>query len=149
MKSTVKIAYQARFTGGMPGIKIVQPISVLNPSPEEDVDPRDEMVNQFLHQPLSTERTFLWELSSHYPSPFDNPTHEITHIEAVTNDRLMWKLENVLLNTLENWGVDFPREKLESFFREVNEAVESSNRKKYEDSSEIRKALYAEQKIEK
>lgn len=122
MKSTVKIDVQARFNSNVPVIKIVQPVEIMPSSfdPIKDIDARDTLINSFLHIPQNAERNFLFELSSYYPVPMDNPTHHITNIEAITNDRLFERLRSIVKGTIREWKLDVNPDKVDALFDEID-----------------------------
>lgn len=130
MKSTVKIDYQLHGNGGLSVIKVVQPLEVLNPQPQDDIDPRDTMVAQFVHNPLSQEPSDLFVRDSYYPHPFDNPTHYVTKIKAVSNQERIYTLENLLINTIVGWKIPFEVKEIEKFFERINAAIGEKNQKR-------------------
>ena len=130
MKSTVKIDYQLYGNGGLSVIKIVQPLEVLNPQPQDDVDPRDTMVSQFVHNPISQNPSDLFVRDTYYPHPFDNPTHHVTKIKAVANEERIYTLENLLINTIVEWKIPFEVSEIEKFFERINKAIGEQNQKR-------------------
>lgn len=133
MKSTVKIDYQIYGNGGLSVIKIVQPLEVLKPEPQDDVDPRDTMVAQFVHNPISQNPSDLFVRDTYYPHPFDNPTHYVTKIKAVSNEERIYTLENILINTIVEWNIPFEVKEIEKFFERINAAIGEPNRKRQRD----------------
>ena len=123
MKNTLKIEYQQRMNGGVPVIKIVQSVSTLNPDPSEDIDPKDTLLNVFLHDPMNSNPTKLFGVSSFYPHPFDNPTHHITNIEPIRNEGFFSRLRGLILNTLDEWHVEFDKGKINSLFDEIDKKL--------------------------
>lgn len=119
MKSTLKIDYQS----GLPVIKIVQPVSVLNPSPDEDVDPKDTLLAEFLKKPINTERNYIFALSSYYEHPnFDNATHHITNIMPVEKQDMLSKIKSMLYHEAHSRQL-FLDEEISSLFNKIYEAI--------------------------
>lgn len=126
MKSTVKIDYQVRQNGGVAVIKIVQPVEVLECSHEEnDVDPRDKLVSQFLHQPLNVHPHTIFQRTTYYPTPIENPKHYVTNIEPISNEDFCFKIKHSIISYLDMLEVDFPKENINKLFYEIEESIKN------------------------
>lgn len=100
MKSTLKIDFQSRYTGGMPVVKIVQPLELNNARYDhsQDVDPKDTMLSHFLHTPSMVERNMWFKVSTFFNTPHESPTHSVTNIEPVQADDILPSFKNTLLS---------------------------------------------------
>lgn len=84
MKSSVKIAYEGSGLGGKPVIKFITPKTGYHTpgyseSDEQDEDPRDVLMKDFLHCPTLIDRNGVFRLGTY----FSTNIGEITTIEPV------------------------------------------------------------------
>lgn len=129
MESTLKIDYSSRHDGGIPVVKIIQPIYLKTYDPAADIDPRDAMVRDFLHTPCMFERNAVFGLSSYFDTPNEKPTHSITHIEPVAEERILSFFQHQLIrrfvseDTLNGLATDTKEtlEKINSLFNYLSE----------------------------
>lgn len=102
MKSTLKIAFQSNMNPELPVVKIVQPIDYREGifNPVEDHDPKDEMLSAFISKPASNDHYPIYEVSTSFPHPMENPTHWITTIRPVEETIVLYRLRHMVLNRL-------------------------------------------------
>lgn len=98
MKSTIKIDYQDRNSGGQPVIKIIQPAQKQDDD-AIDFDVRDKLINGFLQTPCMVQRNSWFNLDSCYAIPPEGETkfHVIT-IAPVHEDNLLYRFRHAILN---------------------------------------------------
>lgn len=118
MKSTLKIAFQLNYNSQDPVIKIIQPAEVLNPSHSDDVDPKDEMINYFLHDPMFVDRNYFFVLSTYFQDTNkggESGPH-ISMISPVKPKDAFWILRDLLISQLAMRKLQYNDDKIREFF---------------------------------
>lgn len=101
MESTLKIGTSSRGIHGVPVIKIVQPIHLVNPDPSLDIDDvKDELISSFLHTPVMQFPNILFIVDSHFNYPAETPKFRITTISAIEEGQIFHTFKRVILDRL-------------------------------------------------
>lgn len=101
MESTLKISTSGRGVHGVPVIKIVQPVHLVNPDPTLDIDDvRDELLSSLLHTPCMQYPNLLFKVDAHFITPSDNHTHRTTIISAIEEGQVFHTFKHAILERL-------------------------------------------------
>lgn len=101
MKSTIKIATESRGTQLIPVIKIIQSLDDLHPDcSENDIHELDRLIAYFLHLPLMTNRNYLFQVTSHFDHPAENPQIAVTVISPIEETDVFRTMKNAIRDRL-------------------------------------------------
>lgn len=98
MGSTLKISTSSRGVHGVPVIKVIQPINLIIPNPNEDVDIKDELIASFMHTPSMAYPNNLFKVDSRFTS--EEQGVKVTIISAIEEGQMFFTFKHAILNRL-------------------------------------------------
>lgn len=124
MESTLKIAHN-REHEDCPVIKIVMPLSLHDKleNPASDVDEKDVILRDFLFKRFTRQTNQWFKIHSNFSTPNENPTHTVSTIRALPQERLSIEFQGGIIDLLYSAGYensDKRFEKVDDFFNWLN-----------------------------
>lgn len=98
MGSTLKISTSSRGVHGVPVIKIIQPINLIDPPIHMDVELKDELIASFLHTPCMTNPNSLFRVDTRWTA--EDAQVRITTISAIEEGQIFHTFKHAILDRL-------------------------------------------------
>lgn len=104
MESTLKIDYSGRGVHGIPVIKIIQPVHLVESTNNEAIeDVRDRLIAEFLHTPSMVNRNHFFRLDTYGPLPTGKENIKpiaVTTISAIEEGQMFHTFKHAILDRL-------------------------------------------------
>lgn len=98
MGSTLKIATSNRGVHGVPVIKIIQPLDLIDPPIYEGVELKDELIASFLHTPCMAHPNSLFRVDTRWTA--EESKVRITTISAIEEGQMFHTFKHAILDRL-------------------------------------------------